>query len=198
MGSFVQPTLRIASVSGSVTDRRHGFAELARDEDVQFIVGDYLSEYNMTMRGGSKVQSPLEAAYEPCFLESIRPALPHLAQNHIRVAVNAGGSDTKRLYEDLTDIIRAAGLDLKVAYVEGDEVFSAVEKAIEQGDSMRNLTTGIKTLSPPFDHKALTMGRPADWRLEVQAHVRAMLPRLLRHCGGIQAWCRYCAVRKSS
>lgn len=131
-------------MSGSVTDRRHAFAELARDEDVHFIVGDYMSEYNMTMRGGSKAQNPLEAAYEPCFLESIRPALPHLAQNQIRVAVNAGGSDTKRLCEDLTEIIRAEGLDLKVAYIEGDEVFSAVEKAIEQGDNMRNLTTGMK------------------------------------------------------
>ena len=135
-------------MSGSVTDRRHVFAELARDEDVQFIVGDYMSEYNMTMRGGSKVQNPLEAAYEPCFLESIRPALPHLAQNKIQVAVNAGGSDTKRLCEDLTAIIRAEGLDLKVAYVEGDEVISAVEKAIEQGDNMRNLTTGMKLDTP--------------------------------------------------
>ena len=143
MGSYIQPPLRIASVSGSVTDRRHAFAELARDEDVQFIVGDYMSEYNMTMRGGSKILNPLETAYEPCFVDSIRPALPHLARKKIRVAVNAGGSDTSRLCEDLTAIIQAEGLDLKVAYVEGDEVFTAVETAIKQGDSLRNLTTGM-------------------------------------------------------
>jgi hypothetical protein len=156
MGSYIQPTLRIASASGSVTDRRHGFEELARDEDVQFIVGDYMSEYNMTMRGGSKTLNPLETAYEPCFVESIRPALPHLARKNIRVAVNAGGSDTSRLCKDLRTIIQAEGLDLKVAYVEGDEVFTAVENAIKQGDNLRNLTTGSYAVviynSPSPDH----------------------------------------------
>ena len=143
MGSYVEPSVRIASASGSVTDRRHGFAELAQFEDVQFIVGDYMSEYNMTMRGGTKVNNPTECAYEPTFLESIQPALPHLAQRDIKVAVNAGGSDTRRLYEDLVVMIQSAGLDLKVAYVEGDEVFSAVQKAMKQGDEMQNLTTGM-------------------------------------------------------
>jgi hypothetical protein len=143
MGSYAGPSVRIASASGSVTDRRHGFAELAEQEDVHFIVGDYMSEYNMTMRGSSKVQNPLESAYEPTFLESIKPALQHLAQRKIKVAVNAGGSDTKRLYDDLTAIISSRALDLKVAYVEGDEVFEVVKMAIEEGDKMQNLTTGM-------------------------------------------------------
>ncbi len=146
MGSYVGPSVRIASASGSVTDRRHGFAELAEQEDLHFIVGDYMSEYNMTMRGSSKANNPLESAYEPTFLESIKPALRHLARRKIKVAVNAGGSDTRRLYEDLTAIIHSQGLDLKVAYVEGDEVFDAVEKAIEEGDKLQNLTTGMVIL----------------------------------------------------
>lgn len=143
MGSYVEPCVRIASASGSVTDRRHGFAELAKYEDLQFIVGDYMSEYNMTMRGGSKATNSAESAYEPTFLESITPALSHLAQRKIKVAVNSGGSDTRRLHGDLTAIIESQGLDLKVAYVEGDEVFAAVEKAIKEGDTMQNLTTGM-------------------------------------------------------
>lgn len=146
MGSHVEPSVRIASASGSVTDRRHGFAELAEHENLQFIVGDYMSEYNMTMRGGSKATNPLETAYEPTFLESITPALPHLARRKIKVAVNAGGSDTRRLHDDLSAIIQSQGWNLKVAYVEGDEVFAAVEKAIEEGDAMQNLTTGMAIL----------------------------------------------------
>lgn len=64
---------------------------------------------------------------------AIRLALPHLVRRHIRVSVNAGGSDTRRLCEDLMAIIQSEGLGLKVAYVEGDEAFSAVEQAVEQG-----------------------------------------------------------------
>lgn len=54
-------TLRIASVSGSVTDWRLGLAELAHSEDVQFIVGDWMSEYNMTARGGAKAKENMQS-----------------------------------------------------------------------------------------------------------------------------------------
>lgn len=156
MGSLIKPTVRIASASGSVTDRRQGFAELARDEDVSFIVGDWMSEYNMTSRGGAKVGSnAMSSEFEDCFLESINPALEHLAARRIKVAVNAGASDTKKLYDALVDEIAKKALDLKVAWIEGDEVFDAVQKAVAAGTAFRNLTTG-RTF-PPLEPKLLQM-----------------------------------------
>src|SRR5258706_15236179 len=107
MPSAIAKTLRIASASGSVTDRRYGFAALAKEEDVSFIVGDWMSEYNMTTRGGAKAnggREALSAEFEECFLESITPALPDLARRGIKVAVNAGASDTKKLYDTLSAI----------------------------------------------------------------------------------------------
>lgn len=134
---------RIASASGSITDRRHEFAELAKHEDVQFIVGDWMSEYNMTTRGGAKVDSNATTSeFESCFLESITPALEHLAARGIKVAVNAGASDTKKLHDVLVDVIAQKGLNLKVAWIEGDEVLEAVQKAIKGGEGFRSLTTG--------------------------------------------------------
>ncbi|KAK5168188.1 uncharacterized protein LTR77_006756 [Saxophila tyrrhenica] len=148
MGSISPPKARIASVSGSVTDRRHEFAEIAAHEDVQYITGDYMSEYNMTTRGGGKtVGSSSDIAkteYEDCFLESILPALPHLSERRIKVAVNAGASDTRKLYEILQAEIDAQKLDLRVAWVEGDEVMAAVTKAIDSGEGFTSLTTGKK------------------------------------------------------
>lgn len=148
MGSLGAPVVRIASASGSVTDRRHGFAELAKDEDVHFIVGDWMSEYNMTTRGGAKAKGDFDTSeFEECFLESIVPALDHLARRNIKVAVNAGASDTRKLHQVLTNIIQEKGLDLKVAWIEGDEVFDAVEKAIQAGETFRSLTTGTHALA---------------------------------------------------
>lgn len=146
MGSIPRPSARIASVSGSVTDRRHEFAEIAAHEDVQYITGDYMSEYNMTTRGGAKTTGGSETTkteYEDCFLESILPALSHLSERRIKVAVNAGASDTRRLCETLQAEIDSRGLDLRVAWVEGDEVMSAVTKAIVSGTDFRSLTTGM-------------------------------------------------------
>lgn len=135
--------LRIASASGSVTDRRHGFAALAKEEDVSFIVGDWMSEYNMTTRGGSKVNFQASTAeFETCFLESIEPALTHLARRGIKVAVNAGASDTKKLHDVLSDMARKQGVNLKIAWVEGDEVSDSVQKAIRSGNPLKSLTTG--------------------------------------------------------
>ncbi|KAE8345034.1 hypothetical protein BDV24DRAFT_148474 [Aspergillus arachidicola] len=145
MTSTKTDILRIASSSGSVTDRRHGLAELARTEDVQFIVGDWMSEYNMTTRGGGKAnrldQTP---EFEQTFLESIEPALEDLAARRIRVAVNAGASDTKRLHDILASKIHDRKLDLKVAWVEGDEVSDLLEQAVKSGEEFTNLTTGKK------------------------------------------------------
>ncbi|KAF9886166.1 hypothetical protein FE257_011991 [Aspergillus nanangensis] len=136
---------RIASASGSVTDRRHGFAELARDEDIDFIVGDWMSEYNMTMRGGSKVQDNsgnASSEFETSFVESIEPALGDLAARKIKVAVDAGASDTKKLHDVLVAAIQAKGLALKVAWVEGDEVTDVLNTAVEAGCEFKSLTTG--------------------------------------------------------
>jgi hypothetical protein len=147
MGSFAPPTLRIASASGSVTDRRHGFAALAKHENIQYIVGDWMSEYNMTTRGGGKVNSQgTSDEFEDSFLEAVEPALQDLDSRKIRVAVNAGGSDTRKLHDKLVGMIKEKNLNLKVAWVGGDEVSEVVRKAIKQGDGFKSLTTGMYSL----------------------------------------------------
>lgn len=147
MAATINPkTLRIASASGSVTDRRHGLAELARREDVQFIVGDWMSEYNMTTRGGAKVNGKQQTSeFETSFLEAIEPALVDLDRRRIKVAVNAGASDTRKLHDVLVQKIRERALDLKVAWVEGDEISDLLQAAVQSGEEFTNLTTGKYT-----------------------------------------------------
>lgn len=145
--------LWIASASGSVTDRRHGLAELARADEnqIQFIVGDWMSEYNMTTRSGSKIkQNEQSSEFETSFVESIESALEDLASRKIRVAVNAGASDTKKLHDVLVDLIQQKGLDLKVAWIEGDEVLDVLQQAIKTGEDFTNLTTGKDINSHEF------------------------------------------------
>lgn len=139
----IQNTLRIASASGSVTDRRHALATLARDEDARYIVGDWMSEYNMVMRGSGKVASNGSSEeYEVSFLEALRPGLKYLALNKKKLIVNAGASDTEKLSKVVISMVKEAGLKLKVAWIGGDEVFEAVQKAIKTGSEFKSLTTG--------------------------------------------------------
>jgi hypothetical protein len=138
-----QRPIRIAGCSGAVTDRRAAMAQLARNhpnDPVDVIIGDWMSEYNMTTRAANKSASGGgEAQYEPTFLEALEPAIEDIAKHGIKVAVNAGASDTKLLHQVVTELVREKGLGLKVAYISGDEVLPAIKRS---RDKFENICTG--------------------------------------------------------
>ncbi|KAE9994090.1 hypothetical protein EG327_001488 [Venturia inaequalis] len=150
-----QRPIRIAGCSGSASDRRHAmlsFASNYPNDPVDVIVGDWMSEANMTSRGGSKFDTVGEAAYEPSFLEALIPALPYIAKYKIKVAVNAGASDTEKLFVKVEELLEERSLGLKVAWISGDEVLPAVRSARKRGESLfENVCTGEKLADWHFD-----------------------------------------------
>lgn len=126
--------LTAQGASGSASDRRHAIAEFARNhpqDPVDVIIADFMSEANMVTGAARKVdrlqapskqdaatQGSMAAAmpgYEPSFLLALEPALEDLARHGIKLAVNAGNSDTKGLYKVVVQMIQAKGLKLKVS-----------------------------------------------------------------------------------
>ncbi|KAK7215925.1 hypothetical protein V2G26_003928 [Clonostachys chloroleuca] len=145
MASISNNPMRIASASGAVTDRQHALDSLARHERIDFIVGDWMSEMNMTLRAAGKVDSDGESAqFESRFLHSLAPALEHIAARGIKVAVNAGASDPQKLCSAVTELVQSNGLNLTVAWVGGDEVLDTVLADAKNGDEFKSLTTGQK------------------------------------------------------
>lgn len=104
-----------------------------------------MSEYNMTKRGSEKYlakgQGMGTSAFEPTFIESLEPALEHIASRGIKLACNAGASDTGLLAEYVRNMIEKRGLKLKVAWIEGDEVSLDLIKKRSKTDKFENLTT---------------------------------------------------------
>lgn len=151
--------MRIGGASGGFTDRVAAMSRLARDSAVDAIVGDWLSENVMTGYGAGKARNltlgitdnlPLEerkksAQYASTFVQCFEPAIPYLAQNGIKLAVNAGASDTKLLAEVCQQMVQDAGYNLKVAWVEGDDVTEPLKAMIANGFNFKSLTNG-KTL----------------------------------------------------
>ncbi|KAJ8112189.1 hypothetical protein OPT61_g5392 [Boeremia exigua] len=138
-------SIRIAGCSGSTTDRRNAMTLLASNhphDPIDVLVGDWMSEANMTARANVKLNGQMEA-YEPTFLEALEPALPHIAHHGIKVAVNAGASDTKKLHEVVVNMVAAKGLSLSVAWISGDEVLPQLLNAQKRGESLfENICTG--------------------------------------------------------
>lgn len=52
--------------------------------------------------------------YEPSFLLALQPALEDLAKHGIKLAVNAGNTDTEGLYRAVAQMVQSQGLGLKV------------------------------------------------------------------------------------
>ncbi|KAH7129382.1 hypothetical protein B0J13DRAFT_136948 [Dactylonectria estremocensis] len=153
--------VRIAGCSGGFTDRSRAIASLAGDPEVDAVIGDWMAEMTMTMHGsgkiknqqklavGAKVEFTLEermktAMYADTFVQCFEPAIENLARNNCKLAVNAGASDTELLAQVCQKMVREAGHDLKIAWVEGDDVTGQVNRLIKDGEAFESLMHGRK------------------------------------------------------
>ncbi|KAL4894248.1 hypothetical protein BDV59DRAFT_192591 [Aspergillus ambiguus] len=161
MGSTGNPkrAVRIGGASGGFTDRQRSIMSFARDNDVDVIMGDWMSEMTMQWHGAAKHdlikagKSDEERAglFDPSFMGTLIPALPYLQQRKVKLAVNAGASDTKMLAELVEKKIKEQGLSLKVAWVQGDEVLDVVQRLMKQGEKFENICYGGNLEDWPFE-----------------------------------------------
>lgn len=151
--------VRIGGASGGFTDRQRSILSFARDNDVDVIIGDWMSEMTMQWHGAAKADSAQSGpagsdgigAFDPSFMGTFTPALPHLQQRRIKVAVNAGASEPEKLAALVTTVIQEQGLDLKVAWIQGDEVMDVVQHLMQQGEKFENICFGGNLEDWPFE-----------------------------------------------
>ncbi|KAH8808491.1 hypothetical protein F5884DRAFT_373006 [Xylogone sp. PMI_703] len=141
--------IRIAGASGSASDRRHAFSTFASNypnDPVDVIIGDWLSEANLTSLNAKKLAGDI--GYEPTFLEALEPALDNISRYGIRVAVNAGGNDCKALVEEVKKMIRQHGLEgrLKVAWIEGDDCLPVVKERLAKSGGKKNADSDFENI----------------------------------------------------
>jgi len=139
MTSDRQP-IRIVGFSGYLGDRFSAFDEAMACEDVDVLVGDYLAEF--TLAGLSARRDEGRAGYVGYFVEQLTPHLHQLAARGRRVVINAGGFDPAGLARSLRERATAAGVELRVAHVEGDDILDRIEDLPAAGHDLRHLDTG--------------------------------------------------------
>ncbi|KAF7305758.1 hypothetical protein HMN09_00729500 [Mycena chlorophos] len=146
--------IRIGGGSGSSIDRRIGFAQLASghpDDPVDVIIGDFMSEGNMTTLAAKRAAGgDSQTSYEQTFVNALKLGLEDIARNGIKVIVNAGGTDTERLHKVIVDLVKKRGLALQVAWISGDEVLPVIlERSRANPDAFINKHTGETLASWP-------------------------------------------------
>ncbi|KAF2161202.1 hypothetical protein M409DRAFT_28244 [Zasmidium cellare ATCC 36951] len=163
MAPGVRRPVRVGGASGGFSDRVRAISSLAANEDVDVMVGDWLSEMKMTIHGSGKQRilkdlssksqqfSTLDfeqqlqtAMFAENFMDCFEPAIDSLARRGIKLAVNAGASDTEVLAKRVQQKVKDKGYNLKVAWIEGDEQTDNVRKLIKQGETFESLMHGRK------------------------------------------------------
>lgn len=99
-------------------------------------------EENNALRQAGKLEKEPEGLFDPTFMDNLAPALPYLKSKNIKVAVNAGASDTELLAKRVDEEVKRQGLDLKVGWINGDEVTETVKKMYANGEVFPSLMNG--------------------------------------------------------
>jgi len=210
--------IRIAGSSGGFTDRQRAILSLAKC-DVDVIVGDWMSECTMSWHGAAKNElrkkgipdEERAGLFDPSFMDNFKPALPYIQEKGIKIAVNAGASDTEMLAKLVVKTIAQLGLTLKVSWIEGDDVMDVVNKLMKKGEKFENICFGGELKDWGFEPLAaqcylggagiaeafrqgadiVICGRVADaaptvgGRMTIFLLVRTLTQYLQRPCGGM-------------
>ena len=128
-----EKVIRIAGASGFWGDAARATPQLLKDENVDFIVYDYLAEITMSIMARARAKNP-DAGYALDFVSAaMKPNLKEIARQGVRIVSNAGGVNPQACANALRGVIADLGLSLKVACILGDDMISQRDKVAAHG-----------------------------------------------------------------
>ena len=106
--------------------------QFLKEGDLDYIVFDYLAEITMSLLARARAKDPA-AGYGTDFVRTTAALGPEIAARGVRVITNAGGVNPQACAEALRAAFAAQGVQLKIAVVEGDDLYSQAEALRAEG-----------------------------------------------------------------
>ncbi|MBB3176315.1 acyclic terpene utilization AtuA family protein [Variovorax sp. Sphag1AA] len=133
-------TVRIGGASGFWGDSMVAAPQLVAHGRLDYLVFDYLAETTMAILAAARAKKP-EMGYATDFVDiAMKPVLAEIKRQGIKVVSNAGGINPRGCAAALAALADAAGVSLRIAVVEGDDV-SAQMPAV-RAEGTRDMFTG--------------------------------------------------------
>ena len=133
-------TIRIGGGAAFWGDSPDAPAQLVRRGNVDYLVLDYLAEITMSILARMKAKNP-EFGYAADFVTMVmKPLAKEIAEKRIKIVSNAGGVNPQACRAALESVCREAGVNLRIAVVEGDDLSSHAGEFAGRG--LREMFTG--------------------------------------------------------
>jgi hypothetical protein len=140
--SEVRRPVRIANCSGFFGDRIDAAREMVEGGPIDVLTGDWLAELTMLILARQRMKHGAGSGYARTFLTQMEQVLAPCLERDIKVVSNAGGLDPAGCAAALRAMATERGLDVRIAYVEGDDLLPRIAELTEAGETFTNLDTG--------------------------------------------------------
>ena len=136
--------IKIANCSGFYGDKLSAAKDLVDGGPIDVLTGDYLAELTMAILFGQKMQRGEDKGYVGTFLKQINQVAKSCKEKNIKIVSNAGGLNPKSMTIEIEKILKEQSIDMKVAYIDGDDLISEIANLKKSGEDFKNIDKDVK------------------------------------------------------
>ena len=146
--------IKIANCSGFYGDNLSIAKKMVEGGPIDVLTGDYLAELTMTILYNQKMKRGENLGYVGTFIKQFREVAKLCDDKKIKIVTNAGGLNPASMATEVENIIKELELDLKVAYIDGDDLMPRLDELSSSGEKLKNIDKNNDLFS--YEKKLLT------------------------------------------